>query len=359
MSDRPRIGLDNPAFRGRLRQATRPEAQSLPTRSQSVIGAGVRYRQDVRPGQPAPKKVASRGFGSLAPVAPPRLVNPAPAYIAGSRSIAPALQIIAPEPYARPARTRQQQSKVLQRQIVQPPQMVVAESPPPKPGRSKSQLLLVGMACFIFLIGLFVSLLTLQTNRTAKAQVAALAQTSAQADGAAAAGAPPSESKPSGSSVASYQVAPDLPKYIKIPKFGVSARIKPMSVNNKNELQAPASIYDAGWYNSSARPGDGAGSGAMLIDGHVHGPTLPGVFANIKKLQAGDEIQIVRGDNQVYKYSVVKTQNVDANNLNIGSALASVQPGVVGLNLITCGGPYDHASGEYTQRTIVFAVLKS
>lgn len=357
MSDRPRIGLDNPAFRGRLRQATRPEAQSLPTRSPSVLGARLHYRQDVRPGRPTPKKVAPRGFSSLAPVAPLRLVKPAPAYIAGSRSAAPALKIIAPEPYACPARTRQQQSKVLQRQIVRPPQMVVAESP--APGRSKSQLLLVGMACFIFLIGLFVSLLTLQTNHTAKAQVAALAQTSAQADGAAAAGAPPSESKPNGSSVASYQVAPDLPKYIKIPKFGVSARIKPMSVNNKNELQAPASIYDAGWYNSSARPGDGAGSGALLIDGHVHGPTLPGVFANIKKLQAGDEIQIVRGDNQVYKYSVVKTQNVDANNLNIGIALASVQPGVAGLNLITCGGPYDHASGEYTQRTIVFAVLKS
>ena len=271
MSDRPRIGLDNPAFRGRLRQATRPEAQSLPTRSPSVLGPILHYQQDVRLGRPATKKVAPRGFSSLAPVAPPQLFKPDPDRVTKARLATPALQIVAPEPYARPARTRQQQSKVLQRQIVRSPPVIVKESPQLKPRRSKSQLLLVGMACFIFLIGLFVSLLTMQTNSTAKAQVAALAQTSAQADGAAAAGAPPSESKPTNSSMAVYQVAPDLPKYIKIPKLGTSARIKPMSVNNKNELQAPASIYDAGWYNSSARPGDGAGSGAMLIDGHVHG----------------------------------------------------------------------------------------
>jgi LPXTG-site transpeptidase (sortase) family protein len=356
MSDRPRIGLDNPAFRGRLRQATRPEAQSLPARSRSAYGPRVRYQQDVRP---IPKR-AVPGVGSLAKLAEqPQAVKPALPKLSHSKATVPVLQIIAPQPYDRPAYPKQQKSKVLQRQIVRPPQSLVAGSLPSKPSRPKLQLLLVGMAGFVFLIGLFVSFLTLQTNRTAKAQVAALSKNSQQADGAAATGAPPSETKPTSSSVAGYQVAPDLPKYIKLAKFGTTARIRPMSVNDKNELQAPASIYDAGWYNASARPGAGAGSGAILIDGHVHGPTLPGIFANIKTLQAGDEVQIVRGDNQVFKYTVVKTQTVDANNLNIGIALASAKPGVAGLNLITCGGPYNRVNGEYTQRTIVFAVLKS
>jgi LPXTG-site transpeptidase (sortase) family protein len=164
----------------------------------------------------------------------------------------------------------------------------------------------------------------------------------------------PSETRPSGSS--NYVVAPNLPKYIKIPRLSVSARVKSMGITNKNEMQTPNNIYDTGWYDKSAHPGDPGSIGAMLIDGHVHGPTLPGVFANIKKLQVSDSIQIVRGDNQVFTYKVVKVQNYDANTMNMGVLLASIQPGKPGLNLITCGGPFNRNSGEYTQRTVVFAV---
>jgi sortase (surface protein transpeptidase) len=166
----------------------------------------------------------------------------------------------------------------------------------------------------------------------------------------------PNETKPSGGSVSNYQVAPNLPKYLKIPKLGTNARVKPLGITSNGALQTPNNIYDTGWYDASARPGDPGSVGAILIDGHVRGPTLSGVFNEIKQLRPGDTMQIVRGDNQVFNYKVVKVQNYDASSIDMGELLASVQPGEPGLNLITCGGSFNRSSWEYTQRTVVFAV---
>lgn len=352
MSDRPRIGLDNSAFYGRLRQPAnrvaplssgpirqpfgpRVNAQPTiaasnvaPTISQPNLSAPQQYRPDVRAAQLTPATV------------PPR-------------PTADVFKMVAPQPFAVPAHPKQQQSQVLHRQAVRNPAVKPEKS---TVRHSKMQLAMVGMAVFVFGVGLFVSLITVQTNHTAKTQVAALASHAKQVDGAVAPNAPPAEDKPTTTNMGTYHVAPDLPQQIIIPKLYVYARVRSMSVNDKNELQAPGNIYDAGWYNASAKPGSGAGSGAMLIDGHVHGPSQPGVFVNIKKLVAGDDIQVLRGDGKTFHYSVVKVQNVDAANLDIGASLTSATPGKPALNLITCGGPYDKQTGEYTQRTLVFAV---
>lgn len=219
---------------------------------------------------------------------------------------------------------------------------------------SRPQLALFGLAGLIFVVGVAASFMTFRTNHAVVAQVHALSaktttgnQTNDQA--------PPSETKPS-TTARNYAVAPTLPKMLTIPKLKVNARVVQLNVTKTGDLQAPTNIYDTGWYKASAKPGDGPGSGAMLIDGHVHGPTLPGVFMNIKKLVAGDTITITRGDGQKFNYVVIKTQNYDANTIDMGMVLTSIQPGKAGLNLMTCGGPYDQQSGHYTQRTVVFAV---
>jgi LPXTG-site transpeptidase (sortase) family protein len=211
------------------------------------------------------------------------------------------------------------------------------------------------MAVLVFGMGILVNFQAMLTNHNARAQVAALADKNDSGSGDDS-GAVPSESKPSTKRGGAYQVAPNLPKFLKITKLGVDARVRPLGVTKDNQLKAPSNIYDTGWYDASAHPGDPGSVGAMVIDGHVHGPTLPGVFANLKKLQAGDTIQIVRGDNQIFNYKVVAMKNYDADTMNMGELMASIKPGRPGLNLITCGGPYDKKTGEYTQRTVVFAV---
>ncbi len=304
---------------------------------------------------------ARYGFEILSPplVSDSRAVKKRQPLISNHNGSMDTLVIVKPQPYGKPALPKQQQSQVLVRRFVSPQVQVATvqtagTQQPAKHRRSKVQLALMAMAFLVFGLGLLVNIQTIQTNHSAKAQVSALEQKTDNSENNTS--LPPSEVKPPESGMGSYQVAPNLPKYLKIPKLSVSTLVKPLGVTSSNELKAPANIYDTGWYDASAHPGDPGSLGAVLIDGHVHGPTLPGVFANIKKLVAGDTIEITRGDNQVFTYKVVKVQNYDASTIDMGMMLSSVQPGLPGLNLITCGGPFDRKSGEYTQRTAVFAV---
>jgi sortase (surface protein transpeptidase) len=213
---------------------------------------------------------------------------------------------------------------------------------------SKLQLSLVGMAVMVFVIGLAVSLQTLQANHGASAQVSALSKrTDKQAGNAV-----PSTTKPSAAAFNSYAVAPDLPRYIKIPKLGVNARVMQVGVNGSGAVGAPSNVFDAAWYTGSAKPGQ---PGATLIDGHVSSWTTHGVFYGIKTLQAGDTIQVIRGDNTAVNYRVVKTRVYPVDNVDMQAAITPVTAGKAGLNLITCTGQVKKGTSEFNQRLIVFA----
>jgi LPXTG-site transpeptidase (sortase) family protein len=271
----------------------------------------------------------------------------------------PPFAVVEPQPFAVPARLKQQRSRVLKRQLVRLPgrDSVAAAYRPRR--HTKLQLTMVGMACFIFLFGLAVSVQTLQTNNAAAAQVSALSKqadtkpaTSDQSTTTASSVPVPSATKPSTAAVSQYVVAPDMARYLKIPKLGVSARVLQVGINNNGALGTPNNVFDTAWYSGSAKPGQ---PGATLIDGHVSSWTSHGVFYGIKTLVAGDPIQIVRGDGSVVNYQVVKTQVYAANDVDMQAAVNPITPGKSGLNLITCTGDVEKGTSEFTQRVIVFA----
>ncbi len=147
------------------------------------------------------------------------------------------------------------------------------------------QLVLIGMAGFIFMIGLVASVLTMLTNHTATAQVSALAKHATNApattDAAAATGqanSAPSTVRPTARAVGRYAVAPDLARYLKIPKLGVNSRVLQVGITNDGALATPSNVFDTAWYTGSAKPGQ---PGATLIDGHVSSWTTHGVFYGI------------------------------------------------------------------------------
>lgn len=166
----------------------------------------------------------------------------------------------------------------------------------------------------------------------------------------------PSSIKPTTQAVASYQVAPNLPKYLVIPILNIKARITKISTNPQNQIQAPSNIYDTAWYTSSSLPGQ---PGAMFIDGHVSSWTANGVFYDLKKLKPGDVIQIIRGDNKSFTYVVKQLQTYSANNVNMAQVLAPVVPGAAALNLMTCTGSVISGTSEFNERLVVYSVLQS
>lgn len=164
-------------------------------------------------------------------------------------------------------------------------------------------------------------------------------------------GSRPSTTTVEQNAIDEYVVAPNLPRVMTIDKIGVNARIIPLGVTSSNKLKAPSNIYDIGWYNASAQPGQ---PGAMLVDGHVSSWTSDGVFKNLKNLVPGDIITVERGDGQKLQFRVVKSQTYVESATDMRAALLPVTEGKNGLNLITCYGRVRPGTSEFEQRLIVF-----
>lgn len=243
---------------------------------------------------------------------------------------------------AAPALPMQSGSTVLTRSAVQ-------KKTKHKHKRNHTSVVLVLMAIIVFTGGSVVSYLSWKTNKKAAAQVEVLSKNT---DGENA-GDTPNEEDVTPDVINSYRVAPDLPRLIKIPRLNITARIKRLGVKATGELMAPGNVNDAGWYDGSSKPGE---NGAVLIDGHVSGPSKPGVFQRLKNLKEGDTINIERGDGKTISYKVMKTESVDQDKVDMANALTSYSPGSPGLNLITCTGRFDVKTNNYEQRLIVYAV---
>jgi len=163
----------------------------------------------------------------------------------------------------------------------------------------------------LFLVGVFVSINGIRLNHQVMVQKKRL---ESQNNTGVTNSTAPSTAKPSISSINNYLVAPNLPRYIDITKLGVHARVLSMGVNADDQLQSPGSVYDTGWYNASAQPGQ---PGGMLIDGHISSWTTHGVFYGLNKLVVGDTISITRGDSKTFIYKVVKSQAVAVGNVDM------------------------------------------
>lgn len=165
----------------------------------------------------------------------------------------------------------------------------------------------------------------------------------------------PSSVKLGRQTIDSYQVPPDLPRYIAIPSIKVpKTRVIQLGVDKNNKIAVPNNIYDTGWYKDSAKPGQ---NGAMFIYGHVSNWTANGIFYNLKKLQPGDKIIITRGDNKVFTYRVDTTKTYPYDKVPMQTVLAPTDSSKPGLNLMTCTGQIIKGTSEFNERLVVFATL--
>lgn len=115
----------------------------------------------------------------------------------------------------------------------------------------------------------------------------------------------------------------------------------------------PSNINLAGWFTGSPLPGQ---PGVSIIDGHVQGFYNPGIFKHLADTKPGNSVDVEFGNHTWRHFSVVSVQSLPAS--QVSSAQYTAEPGVQRqLTLITCGGPYDTANREYTNRILVRARL--
>ena len=155
------------------------------------------------------------------------------------------------------------------------------------------------------------------------------------------------------------QVEGVAPVALQVDSVGVDAPIELGAVVDGVMLD-PSGPWVVSWYEPLGKVGEG---GNVVMAGHVdYWNVGPAVFWDIRNLPAGDVIRLVGEDGASYEYAVEWTQEY-----NVATDLTPeiIQNDIVGdtgqesLTLITCGGDFDPATGEYNQRWVVRANLIS
>jgi sortase (surface protein transpeptidase) len=149
-------------------------------------------------------------------------------------------------------------------------------------------------------------------------------------------------------------MAASIPVHIVIPAIGVDAPVTELGLNADGTVQVPPlDNHDlAGWYKGSATPG---AEGAAVMLGHVDSWSGGSVFFKIKDLKPGNEVDVIRANGSTAVFTVDGLQK--AAKVAFPTSQVYGSPGYPALRLITCGGPFDAATGSYLDNIIVYAHL--
>ncbi len=160
-----------------------------------------------------------------------------------------------------------------------------------------------------------------------------------------------------GTHAAAYVAAPDTrgsrPARVRLPSVDIDAEVSPVGIDiRRGALGTPKNIRRAGWWKDGSSPG--ATSGAILITGHVDSARAgAGAFFSLHKAQAGDEVQIRTANGRTFTYRVTSVRSYRKNALPTSVYSGKGLPRLV---LVTCGGPFNQATGHYRDNIVVTAV---
>ncbi|MCW2845951.1 MAG: putative secreted protein [Nocardioides sp.] len=142
------------------------------------------------------------------------------------------------------------------------------------------------------------------------------------------------------------------PVRISIPAIDVSARVTRLGVNADRTVEVPGDPATTGWYRYGPRPGT---RGSAVILGHVDSDSGPAVFYRLRDLEPGDEVSVRAANGSVSRFRVLRLRTYP--NADFPAEQVYGPHGRThGLQLVTCGGAYDSATG-YQANVVVFTSL--
>jgi LPXTG-site transpeptidase (sortase) family protein len=149
-------------------------------------------------------------------------------------------------------------------------------------------------------------------------------------------------------------LARSAPVKIRIPGIGVDAPVMKVGRDADGTVQVPplAEHNLTGWYQYGPSPGQ---RGPAVILGHVDSTTGISVFYYLKNMHAGDKVYVTLANGKVAAFAVDGLQKVAKDAFPTASVYGTA--GYPILRLITCGGPFDEATGHYVDNVIVYAHL--
>lgn len=160
--------------------------------------------------------------------------------------------------------------------------------------------------------------------------------------------------RPAGSGTAIRALKHSVPMGLVIPAIDVSTTVGTLGLQPDGQIMVPATTRAVGWFKYGPTPGQ---LGSSTILGHVDSFKGPGVFFNLKNLKPGDTLTVTLADHAVTHFVV--TRVVEYSKSTFPDKLVYGPHGTRVLNLITCGGAFDRATGHYESNIVVFSRLTS
>lgn len=145
------------------------------------------------------------------------------------------------------------------------------------------------------------------------------------------------------------------PSSLIIQKAQIDAEVEALQIVD-GVMQNPTGPWIVSWYEQTAELGE---LGNVVMAGHVdYWNVGPAVFFNLRDMVEGDGIEVIGENHTSYLYAVEWNETFGLEELTSGTITELVGPAEDPvLTLITCGGEFDYASGEYLSRTVVRASM--
>jgi sortase (surface protein transpeptidase) len=140
-----------------------------------------------------------------------------------------------------------------------------------------------------------------------------------------------------------------LPVALTIPAIDVRTKLIKLGVTAQGTLQVPSSTSVAGWYTGSPRPGD---IGSSVIAGHIDSYQGPGVFFRLRLLHPGDFVYVREADGRLAVFRVNSVRVYPKDHFPTAAVYGPAPDAE--LRLITCGGPFDYATGSYLSNVVAY-----
>jgi Sortase domain len=152
--------------------------------------------------------------------------------------------------------------------------------------------------------------------------------------------------------VATLATARSVPTLLRIPAIGLAVSLSTLGLNADGSVQVPTNTQQPGWFRLGPTPGQ---VGSAVILGHVDNYTGPGVFFQLRTLAAGDQVYVSLTDGDTVEFAVDSVAMYSKQQFPAQRVYAS--HGSSALQLVTCGGVFDHQTGSYLSNIVVFTSL--
>ena len=143
-----------------------------------------------------------------------------------------------------------------------------------------------------------------------------------------------------------------VPVRLRIPTLGMNIPVGTLGLNADGTVQVPSGTTQPGWFDRGPTPGQ---LGSAVLLGHVDSYRGPGVFFQLRTLAAGDRVDVDLADGDTAQFTVDSVQQFSKQAFPAQRVYGS--HGSSAMQLVTCGGVFDHQTGSYLSNVVVFTSL--